>query len=343
MRIVLLYNAPQQSRYDTLGEGAAVSGVMDSVQAIGEALTARGHAVSLLGLEPPMSRAIISVSDIDADVVFNLFEGFQGRPDTEAAVAEVLEARNRPFTGASSATLALCLDKSRAKRRLMERGVPTASFQLLDSENIQQFSLGFPVIVKPLGEDASHGITQASVVSDAEALKKQVAFVQENYGKPALVETFLTGREFNVSVLGGATPRVLPPSEIVYSEDMPGPKILSYAAKWEPEAPVYKASTPVCPAPVSEEVRREIERLALAVHEAVGSPPYARADLRADSSGNLYVLEANPNPDLCPGMGMALQASVGGMEYSDLIEAILGMAVSQGEAVVSSYAASHAV
>jgi ribosomal protein S18 acetylase RimI-like enzyme len=107
---------------------------------------------------------------------------------------------------------------------------------------------------------------------------------------------------------------------------MPGPKILTFDAKWSPENPAYLSSTPVCPAEVSEEMRRRIEELSLAAYKAVGAPPYARVDLRCDDHERPYVLEVNPNPDLSPEAGLALQAGVAGMCYGELVKSIVGMA-----------------
>jgi len=326
MHITLVYNKPEPSRYQALGEELAVTSVMDSVKAIQDVLIAAGHSVTLLGLESPLPRVKMALAQVKADLVFNLFEGFDGQPETEWQLAEEIQSLDRPCTGASARTLALCLNKARTKQLLAARGIPTPPFQLLHSANIQEFSLDYPVIVKPLQEDASHGLTPQSVVHDPCALACQVGYVQERYGSPTLVEQFLPGREFSVSVLGGQPPRPLPISELAYTGDMPCPPILTYAAKWLPQDPQYQAIKLICPAQVPEDQAREIKNLALAAHKAVGTPPYARVDLRADDRGCLFVLEVNPNPDLGPEAGMGLQARAAGLDYSQLILTIVGLA-----------------
>ncbi len=326
MRIALVYNEPLPSRYQAQGEELAVASVMDSVRAIEGVLTAAGHTVTLLGLQPPLSRVKAALARLKADLIFNLFEGFGGRPETELQIAEEVQSLGFPCTGASARTLALCLNKARTKQLLSARGIPTPPFQLLYSGNLGEFSLHFPVIVKPLQEDASHGLTAQSVVHDPCALARQVCYVEERYSSPTLVEEFLPGREFSVSVLGGQAPRLLSLSELAYSENMPGPKIVSYAAKWLPQDPAYQAITLVCPAQVPEELAQEIKDLALAAHRAVGAPPYARVDLRSDDQGRLFVLEVNPNPDLGPEAGMGLQACAAGLDYAHLILTIMDLA-----------------
>ncbi|MDO8750836.1 MAG: D-alanine--D-alanine ligase [Dehalococcoidia bacterium] len=329
MHIVLLYNEPGPSRYNALGEGVAVASVRVAVDAIKSALELRGHTVDLLSLRPPMSGAIAAFKGVQADVVFNLFEGFAGKPETEWQIALALETAGLAFTGAHASTLALCLDKARAKQTLASLGIPTPPYQLLTSGDLAQFSLDFPVIVKPLHEDGSHGLNSQSVVYDLGSLAAQVSWVESRYGTPVLVERFLPGKEFSASILGGQSPRVLPPTEIVYGGNMPGPRILTYAAKWVPEDPTYQATVPVCPAPVRQTVGARIKELALAAHSAVGAPPYARVDFRTDERGRLYVIEVNPNPDLSPNTGMSIQAEAAGMKHAELIETILGLSLEE--------------
>jgi D-alanine-D-alanine ligase len=331
MRIALVYNEPLPSRYQAQGEELAVASVMDSVRAIEGVLTAAGHTVTLLGLQPPIFRVKAALARLEVDLIFNLFEGFDGRPETEWQVAGEVQCLGCPCTGALARTLALCLNKARTKQLLSARGIPTPPFQLLYSDNLGEFSQDFPVIVKPLQEDASHGLTAQSVVHDPGALARQVCYVEEKYGTPTLVERFLPGREFSVSVLGNQSPRLLPVSELAYSENMPGPRIISYVAKWLPQDPAYQAITLICPAQVPEELAREIKDLALAAHRAVGAPPYARVDLRSDDQGRLFVLEVNPNPDLGPEAGMALQAQAAGLDYSNLILTIVDLAAGGGD------------
>ncbi len=341
MHIVLLYNEPTASLYQALGEGASIASVRLAADAIKGALESRGHVVDLLGLRPPLSSAVEALKGVHAEVVFNLFEGFAGSPETEWQVALALETAGMAFTGARASTLALCLDKGRAKQTLAARGIPTPAFQLLKSGGSERFTLEFPVIVKPLHEDGSHGLNSHSVVSDAASLAAQVSWVESRYGGPVLVERFLPGREFNVAILGGRVPRVLPLTEIVYQGDIVGPRILTYAAKWLPEESVYQATVPVCPAPVRQAVCARIRELAMAAHCAVGAPPYARVDFRMDERGRLYVIEVNPNPDLSPDTGIAIQADAAGMEYAGLIEAILDLLVEE-KGLDGHFVASHA-
>jgi D-alanine-D-alanine ligase len=337
MRIALLHNEPLPSSYDSYGEGVAVSSVMESVSAVAEVLRSVGHQVTVQALRPPLADAIAGVRNLKADLVFNLFEGFEGCPEMESQLVRELELAGIAFTGGSATVLARCLDKGTTKDVLEKQGIATAEYQLLDSANIEDLRVPLPAIVKPLREDASHGLGSQSVVLDRSAVKRQVRSVEQRFGGPALVEAFLPGREFNVSILGGPTPQTLPISEIVYSPAVPGPAILTYEAKWSPQHPAYGASLPQCPARLSGDLQREIEQLARDAYRAVGSPPYARVDLRCDRAGRPNVLEVNPNPDLSPAAGLALQAAAAGWSYGRLIERIVALAIENGDSTKVTY------
>ena len=162
------------SYYDTTGEEKAVLGVLDAVKAVHKALLELGYEVTLLPLVPPFTEARKKLEALNVEVVFNLFEGFCGEPETEALVPETLTELGIPYTGCRADILKLALDKARVKEILKEAGIPTPDFQLLSPETLDTFRLDFPCIVKPRAEDASHGISADSLVKDFAALERQV-------------------------------------------------------------------------------------------------------------------------------------------------------------------------
>jgi D-alanine-D-alanine ligase len=327
-RVAVVYNQPLKSRYDERGERAAVSGVLESVEAVNDALLKLGYGVVEVPLEPPLLRAQQRLSALEADLAFNLFEGFAGHPETEAEIAEILSALKIPFTGCPAAALKLALDKAKTKTVLKEAGINTPDFQLLRPETLSGFHLDYPCIVKPRREDASHGLSSENVVSDFASLERQVTAVSRYYGGQALVEHFIDGREFNVSVLGGT---VLPVSEIDYSLPAGIPRMLTFAAKWQPDSDYYKGTKVVCPAEITEKEREAIARTALKVFGLLGCRGYARVDMRRDEAGRLNVIEVNPNPDISPGAGSVRQAEAAGMTYSQFIERIVELALEKKE------------
>jgi D-alanine-D-alanine ligase len=330
-RIAIVYNEPHPSRYDSTGEAKAVLGVLDAVDAVHKALLELGHEVTLLPLVPPFADARKKLEALNTEAVFNLFEGFCGEPETEALVPETLTELGIPYTGCRADILKLALDKARVKEILKEAGIPTPDFQLLSPETLITFKLDFPCIVKPRAEDASHGISANSLVSDFTALERQVRAVTASYHSGALVEHFVGGREFNATVMGNSQCVVLPVSEIVYSLSPEIPRILTFAAKWEPSSPYYKGTRVVCPAKVSEQERDYIASTAMSAFKLVVGHGYARLDMRMDEAGKLNIIEVNPNPDISPGTGAARQSHAAGMSYAEFIGKILNLALERNK------------
>jgi len=199
---------------------------------------------------------------------------------------------------------------------LKAAGLPTPPAQVMLTGD-EPLEVKFPLIVKPNSEDASLGIYPDSVVRDEESLRRQVRRCLTNYKQPVLVEAFIDGREFNVSVMenGAATP--LPVSEIDFSampKDMP--RILGYEAKWFEDDPLYKKTPPVCPALLDEGTRATLQGLAAAAFRTMGCRDYARVDFRMDAKGRPYILEVNPNPDISTNAGYARALKAAGIEYA---------------------------
>lgn len=323
-KVAVVYNTPLPSRYDECGENTAVSGVMDSVAAVKQVLVQSGYPVSLVGLEPGTASPEKAISASRASVVFNLFEGFAGLPETEALVPEICCRLNIPFTGCPAEAIKLGLDKAAAKMIFADHSIPTPGFQELSADTVNRFNLSFPCIVKPAGEDASHSIKPESVVNSFEELSAQIARLARCYGHAVLVESFITGREFNATVLGD---RVLPVSEIVYQLPPCLPRLLTYDAKWLPSSQYFQGSPVECPAKLTPTELDSIARLATECFNITGCRGYARIDIRQDASGVFNVLEINPNPDISPDAGCARQARAGQMSYTELILVILKTAI----------------
>jgi D-alanine-D-alanine ligase len=326
-KIAVIYNKPGPQRYADMGENKAILAVLEGVAAVRQALSELGYEVTTVSLLPPYERARDTLKAIDADLLFNLFEGFDGRPKTEATVAKMLSELGLVCTGCSSTALALALDKAKAKDLMQSHGIRTPKYQLVTPETVSQFQLRFPCIVKPCGEDASHGLSADSVVQDQASLERQVIAVSRAFGGKALVEEFVGGREFNVTVMGNDEVTVLPVSEIVFSLPPGMPPILTYAAKWEEGTVYYDGTKVVCPAEVGEEDRARLAQTATAVYKLLIQHGYARVDMRLDLEGNTHVLEANPNPDITPGSGAARQSAAAGMTYAQFIEKIVSLAL----------------
>jgi D-alanine-D-alanine ligase len=327
MKVAVIYNQPEADRYRAMGESRAEMGVLDEVQAVSRALGELKYAYTLIALRPPLESVKKVIQAVEADVLFNLFEGFDGRPETEGKVAGMLAGRKIPFTGCPAGALILALDKARTKSIFTKAGIPTARYQILSFPKITSFRLSFPCIVKPLGEDASHGISEESVVNDYFALEEQVRKISSLFGGKVLVEEYLDGREFNTTVIGNERLNVLAISEIVYTLPPDKPRVLTFESKWDENSVYFKNTRAVCPADISQEEQNKIRQIAKAVFRLLGCRGYARVDFRQDGAGKLKVLEINPNPDITPGAGVALQVAAAGMTYNQFIARIIRLAL----------------
>ena len=325
-RVALVYNDPAPSRYDVVGEEKAVFSILEVADEVYKSLLQLDYSVVRVPLVLPVTQAKELLRSLNVDLIFNLFEGFSGYPETEALVPEIAIETGIPYTGCAVDILNLALDKAKTKELLMSAGIKTPPFQVLMADTLAEFHLNFPCIIKPLKEDGSHGISETSLVRDTAELERQVTEVSTLYGGCSLIEEFIDGREFNATVMGNSRLTVLPVSEIVFSLPPEMPRILTYAAKWEPGTTYFEGTEAVCPAKISEQQRKKIANVALATYRAFHCRGYARVDMRLDKKDEVNVLEFNPNPDISPGTGAARQASAAGMTYTQFVKKIVSLA-----------------
>jgi D-alanine-D-alanine ligase len=320
--IAIIYSEPSICRYRTIEEEKAELSILDTVEAVHSALADSGYSVARVSLLPPIGRTRDILKNIENGLVFNLFEGFDGYPETEAVVADIMSEFGLIYTGCPPSALSLDLDKARAKGLLEMAGIDTPRSQVLNPGTLSLFYLGYPCIVKPCGEDASHGLSEDSVVNRPDQLARQVAEISEAFGGRALVEEFVDGRELNITVFGNGVPMALPVSEIVYSLPLGMPRILTFSAKWEPQSVYFQCTKVACPAEIDTETEKQIKDVALRAFRLFDCSGYARVDLRLGDGGSVKILEVNPNPDIAPDAGAARQALAAGMTYNEFIEKI---------------------
>jgi D-alanine-D-alanine ligase len=298
--------------------------ILEAVEAVEGALATWGNEVVRIPVNPD-GRWVERVRRAKFDLVFNLCEGIDGVAEFEPMVIAVLELFGIPYTGNSSATAALCLHKNLVNTMLDSAGLPVPRWSLARrGEDV--VSVGFPAICKPASEDASIGIEQRSVVRSTRALLARVEAMHERWDE-VLIQRFIDGREVNVGIVGDES---LPIAEINFG-DMPRGmwKIVSYRSKWITGSDEDMGATPTCPADLPESLATELERIALTAWRAVGGKGYGRADFRIDRSGQPWLLEVNPNPDISPGAGLARMAGVAGLDYTALVRRVCEIALEQ--------------
>jgi D-alanine-D-alanine ligase len=329
LNVVLLYNLLERLQKGEEKDVLAEDAVIEEIGAVETAVRSLGHQCFVVAIRDEIFSVIHWLREFRPDVVFNLCEGVYGNSCWEMDIPALLDLFRIPYTGSPPLTLGLCQNKGRVKDILLSQGIQTPRYKVFDRP-VSQFKNGFlPAIVKPVHEDGSLGISKESVVFDEVHLKRQVRYVIEKYGQPALVEEFVNGRELNVSVVEiNGKVDVLPISEIDYSE-FPDeiPRICGYEAKWVPESVEYQKSKPVCPAPLEVETKKRLEQTAIRVFKLFECRDYARVDFRVDQDGGMYVIDVNPNPDISPQSGMSRQIKVKGMTYEHFIGGVLEKAI----------------
>jgi len=262
----------------------------DTIEVIKDAIESGGHKVIKIGNVRNLLRRI---KNLDVDIVFNIAEGIAGR-NRESEIPVILEMAGIPFVGADGLTLGLTLDKVMAKKVLISEGVPTPSFfQISDIRNVDGAGIGFPLIVKPKQEGSSKGISDKSIVHNRRDLIRQAEWVISTYKQPALVESFITGSEFTVPVIGNDDPEVLPTVQISIDGKTNLGDLCYTFSRITSNTLNY-----VCPARITRSLDNKLKDMALKAYRAVECRDFGRVDFRVDKHGNPYVLEINPLPSL---------------------------------------------
>ena len=286
-----------------------------------------GHEVHVLGVGGELAPIRIAIHDFKPHIAFNLLEAFDNVATWDQNVVAYLELVKLSYTGCNSRGLLLGRDKALTKKILAYHRVPVTDFAVIPRGRTvkRPKRLGFPLFVKSLTLDASIGISQASVVDDDERLRERVAFVHNSLGTDALVEEYVEGRELYVGVMGNQRLTVLPVWELDLSH-MPeeSRKIATERLKWSLS---YQKKHGVVSGPAdlgAAEVKR-ISSLCKRVYRNLLLSGYARVDLRLTESGRVYVIEANPNPQLAYGEDFAESAEKAGLSYGALLQRIVNL------------------
>lgn len=288
---------------------------------VSAALCSLGFDAPCVELGLDLGELLEKLEALKPDVVFNLVESFAGQGALVSTVPALLDSRGYRVTGCDARSLYLTSHKILAKQWLCQHGLPTPEWTL--AGDVPQIT-GGPWIVKSVWEHASLGLDDGCVVSGADAVARRIAASKSRYGGEWFAERFVEGREFNVSVLGvEGRAEILPIAEIVFEGYAAGkPRIVGYAAKWEPEAVEYHATKREFPA-LAAGMAAEIESLAEKCWTIFGLSGCARVDFRVDANGSPWILEVNANPCLARDAGLFAAARQADMSYERLIERIV--------------------
>ncbi len=295
-----------------------------------EALRENGHEVGLLGVYDDINVLIEEVRQNKPDIVFNIMEGFRKKTKLERNAAWLLEMLDVPFTGANPAALLICNDKALSKKILSFHKIRVPNFHTFrKNRNIKSIKRPkLPAIVKPLCEEASVGISQASVVDNEAACLERIKFIHEKMNMDAIVEEYIAGREFYVSVIGNKILEVLPIREMKFGEiSDPESKIATYKAKWDDEYRKKWGIQNVFAGNMPEGLEGRLTHICKTAFRALNLNSYARFDARVSADGRIYILEVNANPCLAKDDEIAQSAEKAGIGYDRLIQKILSLSL----------------
>ncbi len=287
-----------------------------------------GHEAIELGVEDDFSPLRQMLREFKPHVVFNLLAHFHGAAIYETAVVSWLELHKQAYTGCNPRGIFVANDKALSKKVLSYHRIRAARFMSVPrGKTIRQLPkrLEFPLFVKSASEHASTGIAQASIVRDLDHLRERVEFIHRNVGTAALCEQYIEGRELTIGVLGNKRLEVGPTWEM----DMDGlpegaPRIVTSRLKWD-LAYQKQVGLKTGPADLPEEKLKEIQHLGRRIYRALGLSGFARIDMRMDDKGKIWILEANPNPDLCFGEDFAESFEQVGYRYPQLLQKLLNL------------------
>ena len=293
-----------------------------------KALKGLGHEVILAPLSDDLSPLRRMNFEHKPDLAFNMLEEFNGEAVYDANVVSYLELIGLPYTGCNPRGLILSRDKALTKKILSYHRIPVPKFAVAKkNRKFSRKDLHFPLFVKSLNEEASLGIAQASLVTDDKSLKERIAFIHETVKTDAIVEEFIEGRELYVSVMGNGRIKLFPPTELVFSKSKdPNYEFATRKVKWDEK---YRSKNGIF-SQVAEGLDTatltRIDQVCKRTYKNLQLSSYARIDLRLNSKGIPYVIEANPNPALSPDDEFSISALKKGLSYKALIKQILQLA-----------------
>src|SRR5436190_11574594 len=294
---------------------------------------AGGHDVLMIGIGDEVGALLGKLAEFETRLVFNGCEGFRNNARHEYAIAALLDMYGYRYTGSSPTALLVARNKSLTKKVLAYHGIRVPAFAEFHpgDELVRPSELRFPLIVKPLLEDASVGIAQASVVENDESLAERVHFIHEKFTQAAIVEELVEGRELYAGLIGNDKVEVLPLVELTFGEpETSEHRIATYKAKWDEEYRKRKKIRNVFAKGLPEPLTAKIRDICTTAFHALWLQDYGRVDLRLAHDDEVYVLEVNPNPFLAVENEMADAAEKAGLKYNDFVQRIVDEAVARG-------------
>ena len=289
-----------------------------------------GHDVEVLGVVGDLGAIRGALQSYEPDVAFNLLEEFDGVATYDQHIVSYLELMKQQYTGCNPRGLMLARDKALSKKLLTYHRIHVPAFTVFPMGRVikRPKKLHLPLFVKSVTEEASRGIAQASLVRDDEKLEERVRFVHENVGTDAIAEEYIEGRELYLGVMGNQRLTTFPVWEMHFTKMPPDmPRIATGKVKWDVEYQKRWGIETHAAKDLPEGVESRIHRICKRAYRILGLSGYARLDLRMREDGRVYVIEANPNPQIGYGEDFAESAEVGGIPYDVLLGRIMNLGI----------------
>jgi len=290
------------------------------------ALNALGYTSEHLAIFDDLDLLRQKLETFAPDVLFNLVELFKNNPGFDQNIVSFLEMQGLPFTGCGSTGLTLCKHKGISKKILGYHHIRVPNFVVIPrGQRIARMKRPkFPIVVKPVKEEASYGISQASFVEAEEQFRERVAFIHEKYQSDVIAEEYIDGRELYISLMGNVRLTVFPIRELVFREVPPNePRIATFKAKWDEEYRKRWGLQNQFADGLDPALVVEIEETCKRIYRLLTVNGYARIDLRLTAANELYFIEANPNPHLAEDEDFAQSAGKAGLAYPHLIDRLI--------------------
>lgn len=295
---------------------------------VSQALSALGHDVRSLGVLDDFAPLQELAAEMRPHIVFNLLEDVQWTAIRDHNIVSMFELLGLKYTGCSPRGMVISRDKALSKKLLAYHHVPVPAFEVypVGRKVRRPPELEFPLFVKSLTEHSSIGIARASLVSDDAELEERIAFIHEKVGTDAIAEQFIDGRELYVGVVGNSRLQTFPTWELVIDDAAASEPLIATAKVKHDASYQSKRGVRLCEAEdLPKALTARIGWLSKQIYRMLELSGYARIDYRLDARGELYFLDANPNPDICEAEELASAARAAGVEYPELLQRILNL------------------
>ena len=292
---------------------------------VSTALIKKGYSITILGLDSSLNELTLALESKIYDCVFNLLEEFNNQTQMESKVVSLMELYEQSYSGCSSKGLLIAKDKALSKKIFKFHHIDTATFftMPLGRKKNPPKSIKYPQIVKCLYEEASFSLAKASVVSNREKLLSRIRYIHTKLHQDVICEEFIEGREIYLAVIGEKNLKTLPPMELFFENvENPQKEIYSSRAKWN-EKHRQRNGIRTRPAQLNQNLLEKVINICKKTYRCLNLTGYARIDLRITKNNKIFVLEANPNPNIAKDDDFAKSASLKGISYEDLIESLI--------------------